>query len=219
MGARMGGGPRSGDRGPAITSARNQGAGAKGLAARSGARLLVVRTIAEVAGQALVWAQPARMKQAFELHATDEVVATLEFQRASLACGESGGLQWTFKREGFWHPQVTIRTPGSDVNVAVFKPAWTSGGTLELPQARLLRFGAANFWHSQWDWSDPAGKPLVHFKSHPGVLKTEGEVDIESGAAALSELLLLVVLGWYLLILFARDSAAAGGAAAAAAAT
>jgi hypothetical protein len=171
-----------------------------------------VRTIAEVAGQELVWVQPARLKQSFELRATDEAVATLQFQRASLANGEAAQQQWTFKREGFWHPQVTIRVAGSDTNMAVFKPAWTGGGTLELSQGRLLRFGAANFWHSQWDWSDPAGNPLVHFKSHAGVLKTEGEVGIETAAVGLAELSLLVVLGWYLLILFARDSAAAAGA-------
>jgi hypothetical protein len=177
-----------------------------------------VRTIADVADQELVWVQPARLKQTFELRAGDEVMATLQFQRASLAAGEMSDHKWTFKREGFWHPQVTVRVAGSDTNVAVFKPAWTGGGTLELPQGRLLRFGAANFWHSQWDWSDPAGNPLVHFKSHAGLLKTEGEVGIEAGAAALPEQTLLVVLGWYLLILFARDSAAAAGASAAAAA-
>jgi len=120
-----------------------------------------MRTIAEVADQVLVWVQPARLKQTFELRTGDEAVATLQFQRASLAAGEVADQQWTFKRVGFWHPQVTVRAAGSDANVAVFKPAWTGGGTLELPQGRLLRFGAANFWHSQWDWSDPAGNPIV----------------------------------------------------------
>ena len=157
------------------------------------------------------------MQQAFELRAADEVAATLRFERASLARGETADQQWTFKREGFWHPQVTIRVPDSDVNVAVFRPAWTGGGTLELP-GQNLRFGAANFWHSQWDWLDATDKPLVHFKSRAGLLKMDGQVDIETDAASLPELPLLVVLGWYLLILFARDSAAAGGAAAAAAA-
>ncbi|OLE78780.1 MAG: hypothetical protein AUG06_09520 [Actinobacteria bacterium 13_1_20CM_2_65_11] len=174
-----------------------------------------MQKIAEVADQELVWSQPARLKQAFELQAANEVVATLQFQRASLAAGEVADQQWTFKREGFWHPQITVRVAGSDANLAVFKPAWTGGGMLELPQGRLLRFGAANFWHSQWDWSDPAGNPLVHFKSHAGLLKTEGEVGIEPVASALPELPLLVVLGWYLLILFARDSAAAAGSTAA----
>ena len=175
-----------------------------------------MRAIAGFADQELVWLQPARLKQAFELHSSDEVVATLRFERASLASGETGEQRWTFKREGFWHPQVTVRLPDSDDNVAVFKPAWSGGGSLELSQGRLLRFGAANFWHSQWDWSDVASQsPLVHFKSHQGLLKLEGQVDIETEAVTYPELPLLVVLGWYLLILSARDSAAAAGASAA----
>jgi hypothetical protein len=176
-------------------------------------------TIPDVAGQELMWLQPARTKQAFELHAGDEVVATLRWERASLAVGESGDHRWTFKREGFWHPRVTVRLPDSDDNAAIFQPGWAGGGALELPDGRRLRFGAANFWHSQWDWQDTAGRPIVHFKSHHGFLKTEGDVEIEPDAVQLSELPLLVVLGWYLLILFARDAAAAGGTAAVVAAT
>lgn len=168
-----------------------------------------MRPISEIADQDLVWVQPARSKQAFELQAASEVVATVQFDRTSLASAETAGHQWTFKRVGFWHPQVTIREPGSDANVAVFKPGWTGGGVLELPEGRVLRLGAANFWHSQWDWIDPDSKAIVRFKSHPGLLRMEGRVDIEPEAAGLSELPLLVALGWYLLVLFARDSAAA----------
>jgi hypothetical protein len=174
-----------------------------------------MRQISELAGQELVWAQPSRTTQAFELHAPNEVVGTLAFKRSSLAEGVAEDRQWTFKREGFWHPQVTVRVAGSDTNVAVFKPSWGGGGTLEIAPGRLLHFGAANFWHSQWDWQDPDGTPLVHFKSHQGFLKMEGQVEMEPGAMALPELSLLIVLGWYLLILFARDSAAATGAVAA----
>jgi hypothetical protein len=171
-----------------------------------------VHKITDVAGQELVWVQPARLRQDFELRASNDVVATLRFERATLASGETAENRWTFKREGFWHPQVTVRVRDSDANAAVFIPAWTGGGTLELPQGRLLRFGAANFWRSQFGWSDSAGKPLVHFKSHQGLLKMEGQVDIETGALADPELPLLVVLGWYLLVLSASDSSAAAGA-------
>jgi hypothetical protein len=170
-----------------------------------------------MAGQDLTWLQPSRIQQAFALHAGDVVVATLRFERSSLATGEADGHRWTFKREGFWHPRVTVRVPESDDNVGAFQPAWFGGGTLELP-GRQLRFGAANFWHSQWDWLGSDDKPLVHFKSHHGFMKMEGDVEIEPDAAGSPELPLLVVLGWYLLILFARDAAAAGGAAAAGAA-
>jgi hypothetical protein len=177
-----------------------------------------VSTIREAAGKELTWVQPARTQQAFELQAGDEVVASLRFERTSLAIGEADGHRWTFKREGFWHPRVTVRVPDSDDNTAIFQPSWSGGGTLELP-GRILRFGAANFWHSQWDWQEGDKQLLVHFKSHHGFMKMEGQVEIEPEAVALSELSLLVVLGWYLLVLFARDAASGGATAAIVAST
>jgi hypothetical protein len=174
-----------------------------------------MQTIREVAGQELVWVQPARMKQNFELRAGDEVVATLRWERSSLATGETSEQTWTFKREGFWHPRITLRVPGSNDNMALFNPGWTGGGTLEFPQGRTLHFGAANFWRSEWVWAETKDTPLVRFKSRQGLLKTEGQVEIDPSAAESPDLALLVVLGWYLLILFARDASAQAGATAA----
>jgi hypothetical protein len=166
-----------------------------------------MKKIDEGAPGELLWVQPARLKQEFELRAGDEVLGTLRFQRSSLATGEAADQSWTFKREGFSHPRITVRVPGSDDNVATFQPGWAGGGTLELQPGKQLRFGAANFWHSQWDWLDAQNQPLVHFKSHQGLLKVEGEVAIEPGAIKSPDMPLLVVLGWYLLVLFARDAA------------
>src|SRR3982074_1250153 len=98
-----------------------------------------MRSISEMAGQELVWAQPSVMKQAFELRAGDEVVATLVFQRSSLARAETARKSWTFRREGFWHPRVTVRPADSDQNEALFRPSWTGGGSLELGDGRQLR--------------------------------------------------------------------------------
>ena len=90
-------------------------------------------TIRENVGQDLTWIQPARTQQAFELHAGDKVVATLRFERASLATGEADVHRWTFKREGFWHPRVTVRLPDSDDNAATFQPSWSGGGPVQFP--------------------------------------------------------------------------------------
>lgn len=172
-----------------------------------------MRSISGVFGQELLWVQPSVTKQAFELRAGEEVVATLVWQRSSLARAEIAERSWSFKREGFWHPQVTVRDPDSDQNEAVFRPSWTGGGVLELSNGRLLRLGTANLWHSQWDWQLPDGSRLVHFRSRSGFLKSGAEVNIAEGAQDLPELPLLVVLGWYLLVLFARDAATHGSGA------
>jgi hypothetical protein len=171
-----------------------------------------MRSISELAGQELAWAQPSAMKQTFELRSGEEVVARLEFQRSSLATAQTAGKIWTFKREGFWHPQVTVRPADSDQNEAIFRPSWAGGGSLELGNGRQLRFGAANFWHSQWDWQLPDGRSAVHYRSRSRILKSGAEVKVADDAGDLPELPLLVVLGWYLLVLFARDAAAASAA-------
>lgn len=169
-----------------------------------------MKKLADVAGTDLTWVQTSIRKQAFELRAGDEVVATLAWQRGSLADALADDRHWTFKRAGFWQPRVTARMAGSDTDVAIFRPTWMGGGTLELAGGKVLRFSAANFWHSQWVWQEPGTKTeLVHFKSQPGLLKTGGQVEITPEGKPLAELSLLVLLGWYLLILFAQDSAAA----------
>lgn len=176
-----------------------------------------MKKLADVADAELTWVQPSMRKQAYELRAGDEVVATLAWQRGSLADALADDRHWTFKRAGFWQPRVTARVAGSDTDIAVFRPAWMGGGTLELAGGKVLRFSAANFWHSQWVWQEPGtDTPLVHFKSQPGLLKTGGQVEITPAARTLPELALLVLLGWYLLILFAHDAAAASAASTAA---
>jgi hypothetical protein len=104
-----------------------------------------VRPISEAAGEELLWIQPAARRREHELHARDDVVATLRFQRGSLADAEAEGHHWTFKRQGFWQPRVSVRVPGSDADVAVFRPHWAGGGTLEFADGRTLRFSSANF--------------------------------------------------------------------------
>jgi hypothetical protein len=161
----------------------------------------------EVAGGQLLWVQPHN-GLVFELRGGDEVVGSLRWERNSLARGETAGQQWTFKREGIWHPHVTVRIAGSDVNLGLFHPDWTGGGRLEL--GRQLRFGASGFWRPQWDWMD-GDQPLVHFERR-GMFKLESHVQIEKAVAASPDVPLLVVLGWYLLVLAALDAESGGGA-------
>jgi hypothetical protein len=175
-----------------------------------------VRPISEVAGQELLWIQPAVRKREHDLRAGDDVVATLRFQRGSLADAEAAGGHWTFKRQGFWHPRVTVRTAGSDTDIAVFQPRWIGGGTLEFPDGRTVRLSSANFWQSEWVWQENE-KPLIRFKGRHGIVKARGAVELQPEAVASPDLAMLVLLGWYLILLHAEDSAAASSAASVAA--
>jgi len=142
------------------------------------------------------------------LRAGDDVVATLRFQRGSLADAEAEGHHWTFKRQGFWQPRVTVRVPGSDADVAVFRPRWAGGGTLDFADGRSVRLSSANFWQSQWVWQEK-DQPLILFKGRHGIVKAKGAVEIQPGAESRPDTPLLVLLGWYLILLHADDTAAA----------
>lgn len=165
-----------------------------------------MRSVKDVAGAQVAWVQPVRAKEAFELRTGDEVVGTLVWSGRSLATADTADGRWTFKREGFLHPRVTVRVPGSDDNVAVFHPGWTGGGTLDLGSGRQIRFVAANFWRSRWQWLDGDAKPLIHFNSQQGALRLDGEVELEAGAAESPHAALMLTLGWYLINLTLRDA-------------
>jgi hypothetical protein len=172
-----------------------------------------VRPISETVGEELLWVQPAARRREYELRAGDDVVATLRFQRGSLADAEAEGEHWTFKRQGFWQPRVTVRVPGSDADVAIFRPHWAGGGTLEFASGRTTRLSSANFWQSEWVWQEK-DQPLILFKGRHGIVKARGAVEIHSGSAGLPDTPLLVLLGWYLILLHADDSSAAAAVAA-----
>jgi hypothetical protein len=170
-----------------------------------------VASLSDVAGQELLWIQPAARKREHELRAGEEVVATLRFQRGTLADAEADGQHWTLKRQGFWHPRVSVRVAGSDSDIAMFHPHWTGGGTVELAGSNPLRLASANFWQSEWVWLDE-DQPLVRSKGRHGLVKANGAVDIPAEAARRPDLALLVLLGWYLILLHADDAAAASTA-------
>ena len=153
--------------------------------------------------------QPTARDRSWELRAGDDVIATLRWQRQTLADAECADGRWTFKREGFWHPQVTARAAGSEQNAALFRPNWRGGGTLEIPESPPVHLAAANFWQSRWEWRQGDGGVLVVFKSRQGIAKVGGDVQISPAARSSADLGLLVLLGWYLIVLFAQDSAIA----------
>ena len=177
-----------------------------------------MRPISEVATQQLLWVQPAARKKAHELRAGDEVVATLVFQGASLADAVAADQHWTFKRQGFWNPRVTARVAGTDAEVAVFRPRWMGGGSLDSPKGKTIDLSAANLWHTRWVWKEGDSTPVL-FKAHQGFIKSGAEVEITPDAVKRSDLPLLVLLGYYLILLYAQDSAAAAATAATTVAT
>ena len=159
----------------------------------------------------LVWSQPKAMRREYQLQNGDELVGQLRFEKSygSLATAEVASQNWTFKREGFLHPRVTVRAQNSDLNLAVFHPSWSGGGVVEFPDGRQIRWRHASFWRSEWAFVQGEDRQLLLFKQHEGFLKISARLEWDSVNAAAPDLPLLAALGWYLMILTAQDSAAA----------
>lgn len=167
-----------------------------------------MKAIADFTGLGLRWSQPAGLERAYELRAGEELLATLRFRGGSLAEAETVDGVWTLNRQGFLRPQVTVRRPGSESDVAVFRPYWTGGGELVAGVGAGLEFVSANFWNSEWVWRD-ANQLLVTYREPHGLLKANAAVEIAAEARQLTTIGLLTVLGWYLILLFGRDMAIA----------
>ncbi len=158
----------------------------------------------------LVWTQPKAMRREYQLKNGDELVGRLYFEKScgSLATAEIASQNWTFKREGFLHPRVTVRAPNSDANLAVFHPNWSGSGVVEFPDGRQIHWRHTSFWRSEWAFVQGAERQLVRFKQHEGFMKISARLEFDPAGAAAPDLAMLAALGWYLMLLTAQDSAA-----------
>lgn len=171
--------------------------------------------LAELIGQELKWVQPHAMHMEYELRAGEHEAATLRFRSSfgSFATAASADGTWTFKRVGFWQTRVTVRAAGEESDLAVFKNnTWSGGGTLELPDGRNYPANT-NFWATQYEFKDEAGKPLVSYRKIGGILHLSSQVEIHPRAREIEEAPWIVLLGWYLTVMMYMDAAAATAAA------
>jgi hypothetical protein len=174
-----------------------------------------MQSFRKIAPATLDWIELRSIKHELELRSADELYGTLRWKKAfgSLASAISGDGEWTFKRVGFLNPRVTVRQPGSDMDIAIFKPGWTGSGTLEFSNGRRFQWEHKDFWRLEWTFKE-AGQELLRFKSKSSSLKMKVRVDISPSAKDLAEVSLLASLGMYLLVLM-RDEAVAVSASAA----
>jgi hypothetical protein len=170
-----------------------------------------MKPISEFTGQELHWMQPSGLNRSYELHSEEELLATLRFRGGTLADVETSDGRWTFKRQGFWRQQITVRPAGSDDDIAVFRPHWTGGGNFMAGDGTGVEFASASFWHSEWSWKDH-GNVVVTYRGPRGLIKAEAAMEVAPAAREVPNLAMLAALGWYLILLFGRDMAASTAA-------
>lgn len=160
---------------------------------------------------ALEWKQQSAFGRYHELKGGDTVYATIEFVKkfGSLAEARAAGGAWTYKRRGMMSPAVSARVPGSEADVAVYKPNWSSSkGELTLAGGEKLLFRSESIWGKEWLLATEAGQPLLRFATR-GVMKHGAEVMLEPACRERADLALLITFCWYLLLLYREDMAGA----------
>jgi hypothetical protein len=168
-----------------------------------------MKRLADLLDRELKWTQPSAFKMHYELHAGDELAATVRFRSAfgSLATSESADGCWTFKRVGFFQTRVTIRVCGEEKDIAVFRNnTWSGGGALELPGGRKVLV-TTNLWQSNLEFKTESEDTLLRFQS-AGLIHLSAQVEIQPEAIGLAELPWMLMLGWYLIVMMNMDTAA-----------
>jgi hypothetical protein len=178
----------------------------------------MMRRMSEVADRLLAW-EPVGARN-LELRSGGEVLATLRWANAcgSLATGEAAEGRWTFKRVGFFRTRITVRSAGTDFEIAEMT-ATERRKLLAFSDGSSCRWGRVARGSRESAFFDDADRPLVRFsgrRSHP---TPRINVAIEPAGAASGELSLLVLIGAYRLVLEHEDEEAAVMAASLAAVT
>lgn len=160
------------------------------------------------AGSQLTWIRQSSDGRVYELRSGEDQVAVLRWEKpaGSLAQAETTEGKWTFKRIGFLQPRLSVRSAGSEQDLAWFEPGVGGGGAVHLASGHIFRW-SSNFWRAEWAWLNAAGKHGVKLHREFSAGEREGKVEIERGVLPERELPILVILGWYVIILQTEDSA------------
>ncbi len=123
----------------------------------------------------------------------------------SLATGESGDGRWTLKRVGFLRPRVTVRTEGSQSDLAVVTMEFGGGGKVAFSDASTFAFRRIGFWHPVIVLQDSTGRRVFTMTPSSRLGKSGATLELEEEAARSSwRTSLLAIAVWYIGILVAE---------------
>ncbi len=169
----------------------------------------------------LKWTQPHALTRHHELRLNGALFAALRWKKmyGTLAVAEFHEGNYTFKREGFLRPYITIRRENAESNLAIMR--FISGsvirnamlglsGTLEFETGERYAFNRLSYWKSRWAFTDENGNLLVTF-DRKITAKPSGTVAVNRDFIHLPYLHILVSVGWYAIILDYEEEESAIG--------
>ena len=120
----------------------------------------------------------------------------------SLATAESADGRWTLKRVGFLRPKVTVRTEGSQSEMAVVAMDFGGGGKIAFTDARAYTFRRVGFWHPVLVLEDSAGRKVFTITHSTGLGRRVATFTLDEEAARSDwRTSLLAMVVWYIGVL------------------
>jgi hypothetical protein len=144
----------------------------------------------------------ARPGRTFVLEAECQEAGRLAFGKSgSLARGMTAHGEWTFKREGFLHPRITVRKTDADSNCGALTLAANGNGKLTLGWGEEFNLVTGSWLQSHWSFNRGLVE-IVRF-SRDG---SSADVEVVNPAVTPETLSVLVLLGWYAPLLAADEA-------------
>jgi hypothetical protein len=174
-------------------------------------------TLSLPAGADLLWVkctQPPCLH--YQLQAGGDVVARLRFSHPldSAATGECATGAWIFVEEGLLRSHVSVRSLPDRKPLAAYRSGLLGQpGLLEFVDGRRFCWRRRGLHASDRCFENAQGTSVVAVEAECcqswlfGSRLRGGQVRIEPGTHALSELMVLVLLSWYLLVLPCNEAA------------
>lgn len=162
-------------------------------------------SIVDFIGSCLEWTRTSSLSPTHTLSSARGSVGELSFTSpfGSLATGKTAHGTWTFKREGFLHPRVSIRRAGSDVTIGILALSMSGGGVLTLAGGGEYRLLASGWSRKHWCFQK-IGDTVIGFERSGDKAK----VTIGTPNASPETVSILCLLGRYMPVLADADDAA-----------
>ena len=150
----------------------------------------------------------ARPGRTFILEAEGEEAGRLGFSEkgGSLAKGITAHGEWTFKRQGFLSPRITVRKTGADGNCGSLTLSAGGDGKLTLAWGEEFNFVTAGWLMGHWSFKRGPVE-IVRF-SRDG---SSADVEVINATVSVETLSILILLGWYAPLLAADEVAVIAG--------
>ena len=154
----------------------------------------------------LVWSKTP-YKRGYELKRNGEVVGTLQRKRfwSSEFQAESAHGSWNFRRTGCFHTGTEIVDSNSGTRIAILKPNWSGGGTLDFSDGLSFRLTSKGFWRPVWTvLAGDSGQPVLSIHSREKTVDLPRELHLSE-----DRLILLAIFAWHIMRQAAEEAAAA----------